>query len=166
VADAARAAVLVIGIGNELRQDDAAGVEIARRLRGRARPPEVDVYECQGDATDLLAAWEGREAVVIVDSMRSGAPPGTIRRLDASRDPLPSRLRRSASTHAVALGEAIELGRALDRLPARVVVYAVEGRRFGAGAGLSDEVEAVAAALADAVLGEAGELARRPAPTA
>ena len=31
------------------------------------------------------------------------------------------------------------------RLPARVIVYAVEGRRFEAGAGLSDELEAIAA---------------------
>ncbi len=159
MADGERAPVLVIGVGNELRHDDAAGVEIARRLRGRTRPTGVDVCESQGDVTELLDAWEHRDAVVIVDSMRSGAPPGTIRRVDASRDPLPYRLRRPASTHAVAVGEAIELGRALDRLPARVVVYAVEGRRFEAGIGLSDEVETVVPAVADAVLSEARELA-------
>ena len=44
----------------------------------------------------------------------------------------------ASSTHAVGIGEAIELARTLDRLPGRLIVYAVEGHRFDAGLGLSD----------------------------
>lgn len=159
MADNGPPAVLVIGVGNELRGDDGAGVEMVRSLREGPRLARVDVREAQGEATELLDAWQGREAVVLVDAMRSGAAPGTIRRLDASREPLPARMRGSSSTHALALDEAIELARALDRLPGRVVVYAVEGRRFEPGGGLSEEVAAVVPALTDAVLREARELA-------
>lgn len=148
-------AALVIGLGNVLRHDDGAGVEIARRLRERAESAGIDVHEVQGEVTELLDAWHGRETVVLVDAMRSGAPPGTILRFDASREPLPVRLRDASSTHALRLAETIELARALGRLPARVVVYAVEGSHFEAGVGLSDEVSLIAPTLADAVLREA-----------
>jgi hydrogenase maturation protease len=151
--------VLVIGVGNELRHDDGAGVEVARSLLDRARRAGIEVCETQGEPIGLLETWHARDAVVLVDTMRSGAPPGTICRLDASHQPLPARLRGASSTHAFALDEAIELGRALGRLPRRVIVYAVEGRIFEAGVGLSDELDAIVPALADAVLREASGLA-------
>ena len=73
--------------------------------------------------------------MLIVDAIRSGAPPGTVHRVDASQAPVPERLRSSSSTHAIGVAEAIELARALGRLPAQVVLYGVEGRRFDAGGG-------------------------------
>jgi hydrogenase maturation protease len=129
--------VLVIGVGNELRSDDGAGIAVARRLRDAA---DLDVCELQGEPTRLLDAWQGRDAVVLVDTMRSGAQPGTIRRIDASQTAVPSVLGGSTSTHAVGLGETLELARTIGRLPRRVVVYAIEGRRFEAGAPMSDSV--------------------------
>jgi hydrogenase maturation protease len=39
----------------------------------------------------------------------------------------------SDSSHALGVGEAIALARALERLPSRLVDYGVEGARFGAG---------------------------------
>jgi hydrogenase maturation protease len=152
-------AVLVIGVGNRLRGDDGASWEVVRRLRERPTQAGIQVREQLYEPTDLLEAWRGRDAVVLVDTMRSGEPPGTIRRFDVSREPLPARSRGSASTHAFGLHEAIELGRALDRLPRRVVVFGVEGREFEPGVALSGEVGAAIAPLASAVLAEATELA-------
>ena len=152
--------VLVIGIGNRLRGDDSASGEVVRRLRERAAQTGIEVSEQLYEPNDLLEAWQGRDAVVLVDAMRSGEAPGTIRRFDVSREPLPARLRVSMSTHAFGLHDAIELGRALHRLPRRVIVFAVEGLHFEAGATPSGEVEAAIAPLACAVLREAGELAQ------
>jgi hydrogenase maturation protease len=90
--------------------------------------------------------------------MSSGAAPGTIARLDAGDEPLPETLRCGASTHAVTLAEALELARALERLPSRVIVYAVEGRDFTAGTGLSAGVRAALPDVTDAVLAEARRL--------
>jgi hydrogenase maturation protease len=149
---------VVIGVGNALRHDDAAGLEIVRQLRARARAAEIAVYEQQGEPLALLDMWEGADAVVLADAIRCGGAPGSIRRIDATSAPIPARLRGSSSTHAVGVGEAIELARALHRLPGRVVLFGVEGRRFDAGSGLSEEVQAVIAPVADAVLREACEL--------
>jgi hydrogenase maturation protease len=142
---------LVIGVGNELRGDDGAGIAVARRLRETA---DLDVRELQGDPTALLDAWQDRAAVVLVDTMRSGARPGTIRRIDASEAPLPACLGGSTSTHAIGLRDALELARTVGRLPSRVVVYAIEGRRFEAGAPMSHAVRSGVDELAARVLGE------------
>lgn len=152
--------VLVIGIGNRVRGDDSASGEVVRRLHERGAQTGIEVSQQLCAPNDLLEVVQGRDAVVVVDTMRSGDPPGTIRRFDASSEPLPARLRGSVSTHAFGLHEAIELARALHRLPQRVIVFAVEGQHFEAGATPSDEVEAAIAPLACAVLRAARELAK------
>ena len=156
---AGRRPVMVIGVGNALRHDDGAGLVVARRLRARRGGVPITVREHEDETLALLDLWAGSDAVVLVDAIRSGAAPGTIHRFDASEEPLPSELRGSSSTHAVGIGAAIELARSLQRLPRRVLVLGVEGRRFDAGVGLSAEVEAGVDSLADLVLGEARALA-------
>ena len=141
-----------------MRGDDAAGIELVRRLRDRARRRKIEVCEVSSDATQLLDAWGDRDAVVIVDSARSGAAAGTIRRFDASHASLPAELCRVSSTHALGLAETIELGRALGRLPAHVIVFGIEGRQFEPGAGLSKGVEAALAEVANLVLAEIASL--------
>jgi hydrogenase maturation protease len=130
---------LVIGLGNDWRGDDALGLLAARRLCASLNG-HADVREARPDAAALLDAWRGRDVVVLLDAMRSGAAPGTIRRFDAAAAPLPAAW-DGGSTHAFGAAQAIELGRALHELPARVIVYGVEAGPVEAGAGLSREVE-------------------------
>jgi hydrogenase maturation protease len=142
----------VIGVGNRWREDDGAGLVVAQRLTG-AVPESVEVLEHEGEPTSLVEAWEGADAVWLVDAVSSGAPPGTVYRLDAGDDALPARLFR-ASTHHVGLAETVELARTLGRLPARTIVFGIEGARFRAGEGLTPEVAAAVARVADAVAEE------------
>jgi hydrogenase maturation protease len=159
VHSAALGSVMVIGIGNALRGDDAAGLEVVARIGDE---PGFGLRAHGGEPLELLEMWEGVDAVVIVDTIRSGAGIGTIHRIDASVEQVPLTLRR-ASSHTIGLGEAIELGRTLGRLPERVIVYGVEGARFGAGDELSGEVALAIEPLADEVLREARSLlSRRP----
>jgi hydrogenase maturation protease len=138
--------VILIGVGNAWRGDDGAGLAVARRVR-ELSPAGVEVREVEGDATALVDAWSGAEGVVVVDAAESGAPPGTVRRFDARTRPLPVRSLRS-STHAFGVSDAIELARALSRLPDRLDVYAIEGASFVAGDRLSPAVERAVAELA------------------
>jgi hydrogenase maturation protease len=130
---------LVLGVGNPICGDDGAGPALVARLRRKA-PPGADVAESDGEISGLLAALEGRERVILVDAARGGRRPGAIARFeDGDHDPLASV--RLGSTHALGLAEALMLGRALGRRPAQVIVYAIEGRSFRPGDGLSPEVE-------------------------
>lgn len=131
--------IRVLGVGNAWGGDDAAGPQVARRLRGRV-PPHVDVLEQEGEPAALIDAWAGADEVVLVDAVRSGAPPGTVHRLVAGDGPLPAALARR-STHALSVADAIELARALDRVPPRLEILGIEGRRFTAGSELTPEVE-------------------------
>jgi hydrogenase maturation protease len=150
---------VVIGVGNALRGDDAAGLHAARRVRERPEAAGVTVLEHHGEPVALLDLWETADAVILVDAIHSGAEPGTLHRFDASTEPVPAGLGTSASTHAVCIAEAIELARAVHRLPRTVIVHGVEGRRFASGAELSDEVEAALGPLTDALVRELGGLA-------
>jgi hydrogenase maturation protease len=122
---------------------------VAKLLQGTL-PEGAVMLEREGEPTALMDAWEGAEAVWLVDAVRSGAPGGTVHRLDAGEQELPAGLFR-ASTHAFGLAEAVELARALGRLPARTVVFGIEGARFEAGDELSPAAAAAVPKVAEAV---------------
>lgn len=147
---------VLLGVGNLDRGDDGAGRIAADLLRGRL-PQEIDILEDTGEAASLLARLEDARAAVIIDACRLGAAAGRIRRFDVSSAPLPEG-RFAASTHTVGLAAAIELARALKQLPARCIVYAVEGARFDAGVALSPPVAAAIRGLAPHIIKEFEEL--------
>jgi hydrogenase maturation protease len=133
---------LVIGLGNEYRSDDAVGRAIARTLKASAGN-KFRVKEGSGDGGALMDAWKDADFVVLVDAVESGGLPGTIRRMDARATGIPSELFH-CSAHGFGVSEAIELARALKRLPAHLIVYGIEARSFALGAELSPEVKAAA----------------------
>lgn len=147
--------VVVVGVGNAVRGDDAAGLAVAERVRSRA-PQEVTVVECEQEPTRLLDAWADAELALVVDASLSGAEPGTVQRFDAVADRVPTKTFRS-STHAFGIGDAVELGRALGRLPSRVVVFGIEGVDFALGSGLSERVAVAVEEVTQAVLSELEE---------
>jgi len=129
--------MLILGVGNRYRSDDAVGPLVAERLVALG----FHAREHSGEGAGLIEAWSGAERVVVVDATQSGALPGTVRRLDAVAEPLPAGLFRYSS-HQFGLAEAVETARALGRLPSTLVIYGVEGRAFGFGETLSPEVAA------------------------
>ena len=129
------------------------GLVVARRLR-EAAPESVRVLEESGEGAGLMESWQDADTVILIDAVHSGAKPGTLHRLDAHLQPLAKKFFRF-STHAFGVAEAIELARALGRLPPRLIVYGVEGKSFEAGVGLSPEVEAAAPEVVERVLAEA-----------
>ena len=145
---------LFVGIGNPMRGDDAAGLLVATRLR-ELSPPGLRVIELEGEPIDLIEAFGGAPAVIVADAVSSGAEPGTVHRFDAAAAPLPAAL-AAHSTHALGLAEAVELARALGRLPERLTVLGIEGARFEAGARPLPQVERAAAAVAEELAAAAG----------
>lgn len=143
--------VAILACGNAFRGDDAAGPEIARRLHQR-RLAGVTITQ-PNDALAILGAWEDAALAIVLDAAVSGSPPGTIHRLEVGHRPLPKDLAR-CSTHGQGLAEALELGRILHRLPARLILYAIEAAQFDPGTPLSPEVAAAIDAVVSRVLGE------------
>jgi len=138
---------MVIGVGNPWRSDDGAGLAVAQHLDGLTG---ATVLEREGEPAALIDAWEGARSLWLVDAVSSGAAPGTVHRLDAAEQSLPADMFR-ASTHHLGLADAVELARALGRLPDQVVFYGIEGESFDAGEGLTPIVQAAVAEVAQAV---------------
>lgn len=139
-------------VGNALRGDDAAGLAVLSLLEGTL-DDDVVVLGCEGEPVALLDAWADCETAIVVDATRSGAEPGTVRRIPAHEARLPDELTR-ASTHVLGVGEAVELARALGKLPPRTIVYGIEGSSFDTGAPLTPEVAAAAEVVAAAIRSE------------
>jgi len=70
---------VVIGVGNDFRRDDGAGLAVAGRLRGRV-PGGVSVVECEQEPSRLLDAWSGADRAFVVDACSGGGPAGTVHR--------------------------------------------------------------------------------------
>ncbi|UJS17922.1 MAG: hydrogenase maturation protease [Candidatus Jettenia sp.] len=130
--------ILIIGIGNTYRGDDAVGLVIAQHLKKQV-PDYVSVIEESGNGVAFMESWKDADTVILIDAVHSGTKPGTIHRFNASAHPLPSKFFRY-STHTFGVAEIIELARTLNQLPSHLIVYGIEGKRFEAGIGISPEV--------------------------
>ena len=134
--------VLIIGIGNAYRSDDAAGLRVAEEIRKESTDCAKVILQ-NSDGAVLMDLWKCTDAVILIDAVCSGGKPGTIYRYDARKQPMPSRFFHY-STHAFGVAEAVELARALNQLPEYFIVYGIEGKCFKAGVRLSPEVEMAA----------------------
>ncbi len=153
--------ISLIGVGNDFRGDDAAGLAVARKIRNLSLPG-IEVLESRGDPGHLIRLWHGAGTTILVDAMHSAAKPGTIRRFEVGAEPLPAGVFAGHSTHSLGVAEALELARALDQLPARLIVYGIEGKSYTPGAVLSPEVSKAADEAVDRILKDLQSLLRAP----
>jgi hydrogenase maturation protease len=131
--------ILVVGAGNEDRGDDGVGLLVARQLKS-SLDDRVRVIEIGGKVDELQEFLSSCDTAIIIDAAKSGAMPGTIHVFDATSMPIPVAWFHR-STHTFGIAEALELARVLNRLPARVFVYGIEGNNFEFGCPLSPEVQ-------------------------
>jgi hydrogenase maturation protease len=147
------APLVVIGVGNDLRGDDAAGLLAARRLRAT---PGVRAVEHTRDGLSLMDHWRANDRVVVVDALRSGHEPGSVVRFEATEGPVPGDA-GWVSSHSPGVAEGIETARALGRLPASLTVYGIEADRLDPGGSVTpavvEAVEEVARAILDSLGG-------------
>ncbi len=71
--------VLIAGVGNKLRADDAFGVEVAHRLMAMDLPEGVKVVETGIGGIALVQELQsGYDALIVVDAVDRGRPPGHV----------------------------------------------------------------------------------------
>jgi len=142
--------ILIIGVGNEYRNDDAIGIHIARKIKGMGFEGVV-VKEQSGEGTSLMEIWKDHDHVFIVDAVSSGSAPGSIICLNASNESIPAKY-FSCSTHNFGVAEAIEMARALDQLPERIELFGIEGKSFEPGEVVSREVKLAAESVTQDII--------------
>jgi hydrogenase maturation protease len=166
----AKGRIVVIGVGNEFRRDDAVGPAVIGRLAGQVSA-DVELLVSDGDPVRLMEMWSGASLAVVVDAVRADpASPGSMHRFiveggdlagrahgDAADESRGRTAGHSASTHGLGLDEAIGLAIVLGRMPGRLIVHAIEAADTAQGTGMTP---AVAAAVGAAVTAVRDDLAR------
>ncbi|HEX6343262.1 hydrogenase maturation protease [Umezawaea sp.] len=144
---------VVIGIGNEFRRDDGVGPAIVAEVARRGVRVEIS----DGDPVRLMDAWEDADLAVVVDAVRCvPSRPGRLHRANVPTST------SATSSHGFGVPEAVELARALDRMPARLVVLAIEVDDVAFGVGLSPLVAGALGPAVDAVLAELAAVGESP----
>jgi hydrogenase maturation protease len=141
--------ILIAGVGNELRQDDAFGLLVARELiNQKTLPANVNVLEFGIGGIHLVQELhEQYDVLVILDAVKWGGKPGDIfwRSADtADISELPTSEKRNflADMHYTNPVRALMLARAINVLPPQVYILGCEvASKNDFDIGISKEVE-------------------------
>lgn len=128
-----RRTILVAGMGNLLRGDDAFGIEVVRRLCARTDlPPEVRAMEFGIAGISLVQELlDGYGMLIVVDAASVGRPPGSVVTLapelpevdDAAWDEV---LALIGDPHTTTPSRVLLLARALGSMPQRTFIIGCE----------------------------------------
>lgn len=140
--------ILIAGVGNELRQDDAFGVLLAKKLHDEAGfPASVSVMEIGSAGIHLVQQlFDKYDVLLLIDVVNWGGEPGTIhfKEIDvADIRELPPEEKNEfmADMHYINPLKALMLAKALGVFPPKVVFLGCEtAEHEEIGIGLSPEV--------------------------
>jgi len=151
-----RDCIHIIGVGSPFGDDRLGWVAVETLQRSAtlaaAGGGSISFAVLDRPGALLLAHWHDAERVIVVDAVRSGAPPGTRHRLRPGEWAATA----SVSSHGFGLASALELARALGDLPQHLVLYGIEIDPTCSGFCLSEPVRHSLPDLIQEVEREAG----------
>jgi hydrogenase maturation protease len=147
---------VVVGCGNLIRGDDAAGPVLVRLLAERGVPAGVRLVDGGTAGMDVAFALRGAVRAIVVDASRVGVPAGTVHRVPGQAlvdlRPPEGNLHRFRWDQALGFAQWL-LG---ADYPQDVTVWLVEGESFEPGAPLSPPVQAAVERVAGTLMAELG----------
>ncbi len=144
-----RPKILIAGVGNELRQDDAFGVLLAQKFQNEGTfPSSVKVMEIGSAGIHLVQQFfDHYDVLILLDIVKWGGPAGTIHFKevevkDISKLPADEQNDFLADMHYINPLKALMMAKALKVLPEKVIFLGCESEQHEEiGIGLSPEVE-------------------------
>ncbi len=142
--------ILIAGVGNELRQDDAFGVLLAQKLQQEASfPPFVKVMEIGSAGIHLVQQlFDKYDVLILLDIIKWGDAAGTIHFKevevkDIAQLPIEEKNEFLADMHYINPLKALMMAKAINVLPKQVLFLGCESEEHEEiGIGLSEAVEA------------------------
>ncbi len=141
--------ILIAGVGNELRQDDAFGVLLAQKLQQEALfPSSVKVMEIGSAGIHLVQQlFDKYDILILLDIVKWGGAAGTIHFKevevkDISQLPVDEKNEFLADMHYINPLKALMMAKAIKVLPKKVIFLGCESEEYeDIGIGLSEAVE-------------------------
>lgn len=116
---------VVLGIGNTILTDEAAGVRAAMALADAYRIPDnVRVIDGGTSGMEMIEDLSDLDLLVVIDVVKTGAAPGTVVKI--AGDDIPVFFRRKLSPHQIALPDVLASLELLGTMPREIVVLGVE----------------------------------------
>jgi hydrogenase maturation protease len=136
---------VILGIGNPILSDDAAGLKVAQMIEGTLKKKknninDIDVKQIYTGGLAVAEAMAGYDEAIIIDAIVTGNyPVGTVRELTLKDLP---KARNITNTHDTDFSSAIELARSLSiKMPGRIRIFGLESGDVGSfGDSLSEDV--------------------------
>ncbi len=157
--------ILVAGVGNLLRADDAFGVHVARRMADMELPAGVKVIEVGIAGMALVQELQdGWDALIVLDAVDLGRPPGQVMMIlpdviDVHAVSLEERMDLLADMHLATPERVFMLSRALKILPEKLLMIGCQPEDAETpGKEMSAPVEAAVDIAIREVLRYVGEL--------
>lgn len=146
-------AILILGIGNSLMNDDAVGVTAIEQLKERyAFPTGVTVVDGGTLGLDLLPMLEGVKKLLIIDAIDMGAAPGALFRIQGEE--VPRAFASKLSVHQMGVQDLLAVAELQGHVPEELVVWGVQPGSIEMEMRLTPAVASAMVALLDGVVGE------------
>lgn len=133
---------LLVGLGSH-HGDDQAGWQLVEAI---GKTSSIPIRQAAIPA-DLLHWLDGVDELFLCDACQGSEPIGSLHCWEYRADSQPLEgilknveLLRSTSSHHLGLAAVLEWAQSLGLLPKRVTIWAIEGRSFGAGQLISEEL--------------------------
>lgn len=135
--------IVILGIGQSLRGDDAAGLEAVHRWQETypvtAADPRLRVEQAGMPGLELIDLLKDAKCALLVDAVQSGATPGTLHLVKPEQ--VVSFDTGSGSAHGWGIAETIVLAHELRySLPDQIFILGIEAASFEMGASLNTAV--------------------------
>ena len=142
--------IVILGLGNLMRTDDAAGMlildDIAKDIRF---PDEIKIVAGGTLGLDLLHDLRDVTHLLTIDTVDVGAAPGTLSRFDGdAMADLPT----SKSVHLLGFSDLINVMRLMEAAPQYMVLLGVQPEYTGWGTALTRPVAAALPLLIEEAL--------------
>ena len=133
--------VSILGMGNVLMGDDGAGPYALAVLSALYElPEEVSVLDIGTPGLDLVPYLAGADTLLLVDTVRSHADPGTIRVYDKATL-LRTKLQPRLSPHDPAVGQCLAMLEIAGSAPSELLLIGIVPEKTAFGPGLSPAVQ-------------------------
>jgi len=133
--------LLVLGIGNLVMNDDAAGVHVAQELAKKYNNKIDELLVLDGGTLglDLLGYIDWADRLVLVDAVDMGLDPGTVVKLEG--DDIDVAFENKLSAHQMGMKDMLLTAELMGERPEEVVFYGIQSGSVQMDMELSDAVK-------------------------
>lgn len=133
--------LLVLGIGNLVMNDDAAGVLVAQKLAPKYNKRRDDLLVLDGGTLglDLLGYIDWADRLVLVDAVELNMEPGTVVKLEG--DDIDIAFESKLSAHQMGMKDMLLTSELMGQRPSEIVFYGIQSGSIQMEMELSEPVQ-------------------------